>query len=316
MSRTESYKFKAAQSIKARSAKVLPTLGGSREGIQHLSDDENVRYMCPEDRWNRAFIVKSKDTVLAAIIGPRLADRAFGSKFILFSTLIWFLSTIFEPLLFLQKLSATNMLSPFIVMGCVAPINAILFSNLYLMLEVVKSFECLWLMSLNGGSSILLVFYATSNRVMVAAIGVHAFLSFASVIVSDAWNPAMRSSKIFRFLLWYSVGHVFFLVIQLRFFHVWFLPSADFTDTFELGNSTVLSFNPVMFTARSYFTLLLFFVKFLCSLYLYPGAYIILKSRLYNKKQQAGEVRRKCENIRANYRPSRLHTLRNNNGIV
>lgn len=147
-------------------------------------------------------------------------------------------------------------------------------------------------------------------------LGQFLFSYLTSVVVCDAWNPGMKSSKIMRFNLWYSVIYVSFLIVRLRFFPVWRAPSVDFTDTFELSNGTVFSFNPAMFVIRSYFTMVLFFVKFLYSLYAYPGAYIILKSRLYNKKQQAGDLRRKCENIRANYRPSRLHTLRNNNGIV
>lgn len=308
--RQNMYTFAAAQSMRVKSSKVLPALDGSREGIKHLSDKEDVRYMCPEDRWNRAFIVKSKDTLLAALVSPRWSQNRLNRSAFRFFSSLWLAATILSIVSVFKRPEAPYFFFSINIFGSISPIYAILLSNRYLLMEIGKSFEFLWLLSLNGSCSIVLTYYAIHDRVLVGGIAWLFFTSLACTLLCDAWNPGLKGSQLWLYVHWYAVFYIAFFIIILRFYPERLAPDINFTDYFDFGDKTRFSFNPIMFVERSYLTLLLFFVKFLYSLYMYPGSYIILKARLYNKKEQVGDIRKKFQNVRANYRPSRLHTLR------
>lgn len=317
-SRPNVYSFGSSRSIKGKAGMrvvPLPALSGTIEGVEHLPDHADVRYMCPEERWNKAILVRSKNTVIAAIIGSRLADKAYSKSLIRFVHLAWFGITIIG---WLEIRDIKIEVAPFIhlmifLAGCVSPIYTMLYSNRFLMLEVLKSFEFLWLMSLNGSSSLMLVYYAKSpsDRLRVAGISLFIFINMTCVLVCDSWNPGFKSSNIMKFNLLYAVVYLTYLIANLRFASVWFAPSVDYVASFNLGrNSVHAAFSPTLFVVRSYSTMVLFFLKFLFSLYMYPGAYIVIKARLYNKKQQLADLKKECADIRQKYRPSRFHNLR------
>lgn len=79
--------------------------------------------------------------------------------------------------------------------------------------------------------------------------------------------------------------------------------------TIELSDDMLFTANNIEIMTRNLATLWLFKAKILHKLIKHPDDYVLLNSRLSNKEATVAEVKSNLENVRQNYRPSRLHTL-------
>lgn len=266
-----------------------------------------VRVIRPDAKWNQTTLVSSHDTIAAYFLGEGATAKLYKVSSGRYFTLVIFIFTLGMIIdMVRENLQIPAWFWIIIATNLVWGSSTIfLFSNRFLLLENLRCFET-WYVCLQGFVSSICVIHGRWEEEPIYACynGLELCLCYSLLSVCDAFNPQHKSIAL-RITL--AVAIIVLAANTYSHVHGSFPPGFQVKE-YRFGSGWTTTNNSLLI--RCNLVMILFLVKFLFRMVMFPDKLVIIKSDMVNNKRTMSELQKELSETRMKHRTSQLPSMK------